>query len=266
MTTVNITSTEQLLRELNSLPNSYVYRGQASGDWKLTSSLERILGPKWSAAEADKHEEYILRNFKSKFHLYDTENAQPASRLEWLSLLQHYGAPTRLIDFTESPYIALYFAIETLRPGADHGNSIAVYAINYTELMEATLNHIKLHDKKFAETRETFASRQDEIYEDIVDRFHYDVAWVTEPGRINMRLDRQAGCFLLSTSKNLRMEEVLELPTYGKVDIRKYVIPKSFLTGIWALLRKINLNSKVIYGDLSGLCNSLRMEAQVYAS
>jgi len=266
MTIKEISNTEDLFRELNSLPNSYIYRGQASSDWPLTSSLERVLGTKWSAINADKFEGYMLKCFKSKLHLYDGENEEPTSLLAWLSLMQHYGAPTRLIDFTESAYIALYFAIETIRPGADEGKAISVFAINYTQLMEASLSLIKSRDNQFNETRETLAHRQDVVYDEIVNRFTYDVAWVTEPGRINKRLDRQAGCFLLSMNRNLRMEQILSSPTYSSVDIRKYIIPRSLIPGIWALLRKVNINSKVIYGDLAGLCSSLRMEAQIYSS
>ena len=266
MKEIKITSIDQLIVELNSLPNSYIFRGQASAAWPLASSLERTLDGKWSAANARKFEEYALECFKSKFHLYDGENTEPNSLLAWLSMMQHYGAPTRLIDFTESPYVALYFAIETIRPGADKSASMAVYAINYTEMMEASLSHIKEKDAKFTETRESLRTRQDSIYEEIVNRFAYDIAWVTEPGRINKRLDRQSGCFLLSGNREKRIEDILCSPTYSSIGLTKYIIPLVFLNNIWALLRKMNINSKTIYGDLQGLCHSLRIEMQIYAT
>ena len=40
---------------------------------------------------------------------------QDDNRLEWLALMQHYGAPTRLLDFTRSPYVACFFALEELK-------------------------------------------------------------------------------------------------------------------------------------------------------
>ena len=49
----------------------------------------------------------------------------PANRLEWLALMQHYGTPTRLLDFTRSPYVACYFALEEL-PRTDPDKSETV--------------------------------------------------------------------------------------------------------------------------------------------
>src|SRR3569833_1880983 len=116
MNEVRLESPDDVIRKLNELPNSYIFRGQASADWRIESSLERTLGKLWSPANAAKFEEYSLDRFRPKFHLYDGENIEPVSRLAWLALMQHYGAPTRLVDFTESPFVALYFAMETLDP------------------------------------------------------------------------------------------------------------------------------------------------------
>ena len=44
MKTINIDDTQQLIDLINSLPNHYIYRGQANAEWSLTSSLERIVG------------------------------------------------------------------------------------------------------------------------------------------------------------------------------------------------------------------------------
>jgi hypothetical protein len=263
MKTIEIVSVEQLLRELNSLPNHYIYRGHSDANWKLQSSLERVIGLAWSADSAKKFEEYSLDVFQSKFHLYDKENVVPDSKLAWLSIMQHYGVPTRLLDFTASPYVALYFALEAYDPQTKR--SFAVFAIDYSAVMQQSIDYISLKDGDFRETRESVHKKQDSIFEKIVDRFAYDIAWITEPKQLNARLDRQAGSFLISGNRGCRIEEILASSTYATAAMIKYQIPGDLYKGVFALLRKVNLTSKSLYGDLGGLARSIRMELQLYS-
>jgi hypothetical protein len=57
-------------------------------------------------------EDILLRNFMRKYHHYSQHIPDRGNTLEWLSVMQHYGAPTRLLDFTYSVYVAAYFALE----------------------------------------------------------------------------------------------------------------------------------------------------------
>ncbi len=264
MKNVRLETVDALIKTLCGLPNPYIFRGHADASWLLQSTLERLIGAKWNKEEADRYESYSLQKFKAKYHLYDRENVEPTSKLAWLSLMQHYGVPTRLIDFTESPFVALYFAIEAY----DHqsGKDLAIIAINYTELMDKSVKFICEKDRTFIETRETVAGKQDEIFTEVVDRFSYDIAWVTEPRQLNIRLDRQSGSFLLSGNRGHRIAEIVNSSVYSGCDFVQYVIPGSLYKSLYALLRKMNINSKSIYGDLQGLARSLKMEMTIYAS
>jgi hypothetical protein len=264
MKDIVISSAEELLTELNGLPNHYIYRGHADADWQLESSLERVVGDAWSAVSARMFEDYALGLFESKFHLYDRENIQPASKLAWLSIMQHYGVPTRLLDFTASPYVALYFALEGYSPRTK--KDFAVFAIDYTAIMERSVAYISEQDQSFQETRQSVHQKQDVVFGAVVDTNAYDVAWITEPKQVNARLDRQAGTFLLSGNPASRIKDVLNSSTYSAVDLRKYRIPNQMYKGIFALLRKMNVTSKSLYGDLDGLARSIKMELQAYSS
>jgi hypothetical protein len=74
------------------------------GDWDLSSSLQRMQHP---LSTLRKIEHVMLRNFR-KYAYHEAESN--ASEWKWLSLAQHHGLPTRLLDWTYSPFVAMHFA------------------------------------------------------------------------------------------------------------------------------------------------------------
>jgi hypothetical protein len=100
---------------------SYIYRGQACAEWTLAPSFTRLcskLG--YDRPRAVEIEKLIQRRFKERAHLHLEQRFLPAGSgsliqtaalSEWWSLMQHYRAPTRLLDWTHSPLVALYFAV-----------------------------------------------------------------------------------------------------------------------------------------------------------
>ncbi|EIJ35291.1 FRG domain-containing protein [Thiothrix nivea] len=259
-----IDTADELIKFINSLPNHFVFRGQADATWKLESTLERVIGKHWCANSATKFEDHSYNAFRSKYHIYNQNEHTPESKLSWLSVMQHYGVPTRLLDFTESPYIALYFALESYNPLS--GRDFSIYAIDYTAVMERSLEFIKLRDTKFQETRASIYGQRDKIFEEVVDRFAYDILWITEPLELNARMDRQSGTFLVSGNREKTIESVIASGTYDECKIVKLIISSALYESVYALLRKMSINAKSIYGDLSGLAKAIRMELQVYTA
>ena len=92
---------------------SWIYRGQANKNWELSSSFIRMV--KHSGAgvlhksQLRRIEAQMMDAFKHHASLIGIVDAK--DELEWLSYMQHYGCPTRLIDFTEVPLVALYHAV-----------------------------------------------------------------------------------------------------------------------------------------------------------
>lgn len=119
---------------------SWLFRGHKDSKYRLEPSVERAADGKsisWSALEL-----MILEEFKSKARTYIRPAELPSSddTLGWLALMQHYGIPTRLLDFTYSPYVALYFAIRG-RSKTEGDSPAAVWAIDSEALvLEAFMN------------------------------------------------------------------------------------------------------------------------------
>jgi hypothetical protein len=95
----------------------FFFRGQVDKNWKLESSLFRELAKKREDLQRCFQVEKDAKNeFASQAHLHLNPSVLPSSPndwLEWWALMQHYGAPTRLLDWTTSPYVAAYFAVES---------------------------------------------------------------------------------------------------------------------------------------------------------
>lgn len=265
MNEILINKPEDLIKTINDLTNGFVFRGQSDASWALTSSLERILEPVWDESDFDfkKFEDFSINQFSGKFHLYADYAISLESKFEKLALMQHYGAPTRLVDFTQSPYLALYFALESYNPLAK--KDFSLYAIDGTALMRCSLEALKKFDNTFKYDLNSLEYAKDQIFDEIVDRFKVDSLWLSEPKIINKRLDRQAGTFLVSIDRSKRIEDAISNPIYKSVSITKYIIDSSLYESVYVLLRKASITSKSVYGDLEGLGRSVRMELVAYA-
>ncbi|MVN76765.1 FRG domain-containing protein [Hymenobacter sp. HMF4947] len=103
----------------------FVYRGMRSFGYKLSTSLQRLSG------EYQHLEHHLLRNFRK--YARDTTTPPSATVWDWLALAQHHGLPTRLLDWTYSPYVALHFVTDDLH--AYHQDGI-IWALNYVKAAE----------------------------------------------------------------------------------------------------------------------------------
>jgi hypothetical protein len=91
----------------------WLYRGQRSADWNLETSFERLC--QRNSIPFDKRKTFeseLIREFQRGLYQYESDSPSLTSKIEWLALMQHHGAPTRLLDFTYSLYVAAYFALE----------------------------------------------------------------------------------------------------------------------------------------------------------
>ncbi len=92
----------------------YAYRGQSDASWGLEPSLLRLFKNKGlSNKVALEIESRALSEFKSQAHLHLSANELSVTpdTISWWTVMQHHGAPTRLLDWSSSVYVAAYFAV-----------------------------------------------------------------------------------------------------------------------------------------------------------
>jgi len=133
MKEIRINNWEELSRLIQELEPSnkhrWLFRGVANKKYTLIPKIGRPDARKnpangGSLPHSEEEEIRMLDTFKRTARPF--LQFQPSTDLEWLAVAQHHGAPTRLLDWTESPLIATYFAVEKSGTAGEP----AVYVLN----------------------------------------------------------------------------------------------------------------------------------------
>ena len=104
-------------------PGEWIFRGQSSCRWGLQASVHRLRSANLTPSEMRGYEQRIVAEFRRRAR---TLLPNPPSTIwEWLILAQHFGLPTRLLDWTENPLVALYFPVRDNDGVSDDGQLFA---------------------------------------------------------------------------------------------------------------------------------------------
>jgi hypothetical protein len=113
--------------------------------WRLESRLGRLFKGlseqrNWSDAKRRKNEEFLEKNlfqeFRKAYHrIPGASPLPPEEDNEFLAYAQHYSLPTRLLDWSRSPYIAAFFAFEGGETRVlSRDQPVAIWAINWRKM------------------------------------------------------------------------------------------------------------------------------------
>lgn len=215
----------------NNSENVFIYRGQNNKYFPLLPSLYR----KTSYAI---NEENIIQDFKLKAEAYFNQEMELFDNIDMIALMQHYGIPTRLLDFTESPLIALYFALEKVTSDM-YNVAPCVYCININSFS---------HNKNGC----IFSSKQVQS-QDIKKIFKYTKGTcVFTPKLKNKRLTAQKSIFVLF-NENTPLELII-----NSEDIIKLEINRKDINKIKEELNNIGITPSVVYPDFTGLAEEIK--------
>ncbi|HUY14116.1 MAG TPA: FRG domain-containing protein [Terriglobia bacterium] len=136
-----------------TIETTWIFRGHKKAAYPLKPSIERE--PRGKDVSWAKLESMVLREFKSKAPMLIAPSDVPSEKLGWLALMQHYGVSTRLLDFTFSPYVALYFALRDRAPQEEpEPKPAGLWAINASALMRVAEQKSREADKRDADKEE----------------------------------------------------------------------------------------------------------------
>jgi hypothetical protein len=224
---------------------SLAYRGMNNSTYDLQSSLMRLGGP------YQEQEGHLLRNFRK----YALQNPLVKDSVwTWLAQAQHHGLPTRLLDWTHSPYVALHFATEDLEQ-FDHDS--IVWCVDYAKtnrLLPEKLTQLLQEEGSDLFTVEMLHQAAATL--DDLDRLapaEFVLFW--EPPSLDDRIVNQYALFSLMSRADARLDEWLaDHPDC----CHRIIVPASLKWEVRDKLDQANITERVLFPGLDGLSRWLK--------
>ena len=211
-----------------------IFRGQAKA-WDLLPALFRDRDR--TPQEVEEFESRLLVEFKSRspYLLPST----PGDEWDWLSLAQHHGLPTRLLDWTANPLMALFFAVE--EPNAPR-STVWIFDANQDQLDGAKLPNLTAR----AGSPEFLA--------------------VVRPKWHSQRVAAQVGWHtfhrILQDGENLQVLAMNNVEPHCQ-RLTRLSIDQTKASAIRGELKEIGIHHATVYGDLTSVCKAIQDELDV---
>jgi FRG domain len=224
---------------------AYLFRGQPDADRSLLPSFTRYAKEaELTSEQAIDIEDEALTEFTRQAHLHVPPSIlmETSGLMGWWSLMQHYGAPTRFLDWTRSPFVAAYFAVASHldKPGA-------IWVIHVATVRGRWPHDLPIDGGKAAEVRELCSSEAQE---------HAELHFVRRP-RETDRMAAQQGYFSLSPQVLADHAELLYAATAapdpdGPQFFRFIVEPQTKLHFLRRLVG-MNVTARALFPGVDGL-------------
>lgn len=221
----------------------FAFRGASVAERStLATSLQRLGG------DPVTNERHLLRNFR-KYASLDRDSRLSDSPWEWLALAQHHGLPTRLLDWSYSPFVALHFATQDLRL---MGRDAVVWCVNFEDA------HLLLPSRLLGALNSEGSNvfTVDMLQEVAPDLATFDalsdepVALFMEPPSLDARIVNQFAFFSLMSQPDAHFQHWLTRhPDLGF----RVLVPASLKWEVRDKLDQANITERVLFPGLDGL-------------
>jgi hypothetical protein len=222
--------------------SQYVFRGVPRTSHSLESSLQ--------TGGFTPHEHHLLSSFRK----YAVEREVYGDWVwNWLSLAKHHGLPTRLLDWSYSPYVAMHFATHNFK---DFGEDGAIWCVDYTKtnqlLPRALRKQLEGDDANIftAEMLNRVATSLGEF--DALG--HDEFVLFFEPPSLDERIVNQFALFSIPSRPDLKLEDLLNRAEAH----RRIVIPAALKWEVRDKLDQANITERVLFPGLDGLSQWLK--------
>jgi hypothetical protein len=235
------------LEPLQRYRSPFVFRGTPDVDFDLRSGLLRLAG---SAEAARKLEPHLLRSFRK----YAQNVSFPdGSTWKWLALAQHHGLPTRLLDWTWSPLVALHFVTADMTRYQQDGMILAVDSLRARNLLPRKLKTIIEKEATGMFGIEMLEEAAPSLAEfDRLDRSEF-VAFL-DPPALDARIVNQFAAFSVMNDAGTRLDDWLR---HHPGLCNRVIIPSAIKWEIRDKLDQANVAERMLFPGLDGLCRWL---------
>jgi len=251
-TTVVLQSWQEFKDFILQFGENWAFRGQADARWVLNNAIERTgFIQFYEGVEAE-----FVAEFQRGARNYLSKDETPTHLIEWLALMQHHGAPTRLLDLTKSPFIAAYFAFEQSSMAENH--AVGIWCINVHYLKNKAL---EVFSKEFgAALQQNKNLINEQLFEKIFYENNKNLVFPVEPFSMNRRYSLQQSIFVSTgTSQQPFMEQLFFLGNDISKAVVKIEVPACYKREAMRELQQMNLHRASLFPDLDGYAASLKL-------
>ncbi len=204
-----------------------LYRGQRENTATCRDLLPKIARTALIGPSLIEKEQQIFNDFKKKAIPYIEKNI-PAGDWEWLTLAQHHGLPTRLLDWSRNPLAALWFVVKKAPKNYKSYGVVWIFKPSDKDFID------------FAKDKSPFDIKRTKVF---------------EPSHIARRITAQSACFtahkyLDNKSKFIPLNKNVEY----KNKLIRIIVPGNKFKSLKAQLDRCGINDATLFADLDSLC------------